>query len=69
MRLDWDAETSDFHFLVELEPLRSLLDLGGLQYDLQELLGRRVDVVEWHAAKKPLFRQVAEALAQEVYGT
>jgi hypothetical protein len=36
---------SDFDFLVELEPGRSLLDLGGLVSDLQELLGRQVDVV------------------------
>lgn len=39
-----DAE-SDVDFLVDLEPGRSLLDLGGLLMELQELLGRRVDVV------------------------
>jgi predicted nucleotidyltransferase len=38
-------ERSDVDFLVELEPGRTLLDLGGLLMDLQELLGRRVDVV------------------------
>ena len=36
---------SDFDFLVDLEPRRSLLDLGGLLMDLRELLGRDVDVV------------------------
>ncbi len=36
---------SDVDFLVELEPDRSLLDLGGLLMDLQDLLGRKVDVV------------------------
>ena len=36
---------SDVDFLVELEPGRSLFDLGGLLMDLQELLGRDVDVV------------------------
>ena len=36
---------SDIDFLVELEPGRSLFDLGGLLMDLQELLGRDVDVV------------------------
>src|SRR5205807_5343354 len=36
---------SDLDFLVDMEPGRSLLDLGGLLMDLQELLGRRVDVV------------------------
>jgi predicted nucleotidyltransferase len=38
-------ETSDVDFLVDMEPGRSLLDLGGLLMDLQELLGRKVDVV------------------------
>ncbi len=36
---------SDVDLLVELEPGRSLLDLGGLLMDLQDLLGREVDVV------------------------
>ena len=40
---------SDVDFLVELEPGRSLLDLGGLLMDLQGLLGRAVDVVTENA--------------------
>jgi predicted nucleotidyltransferase len=39
-----DDEDSDVDVLVDLEPGRSLLDLGGLLMDLQELLDRRVDV-------------------------
>jgi len=38
-------DASDVDFLVEMEPGRSLLDLGGLQVDFESLLGRRVDVV------------------------
>lgn len=38
-------EQSDVDFLVEMEPGRSLLDMGGLLMDLQGLLGRKVDVV------------------------
>ena len=38
-------EASDIDFLVELEAGRSLLDLGGLQFELETLLGRSVDVV------------------------
>jgi len=38
-------EKSDIDFLVEMEPDRSLFDLGGLLMDLQEVLGRDVDVV------------------------
>ena len=36
---------SDVDFLVDLEPGRSLLDLGGFLMDLQDLLDRNVDVV------------------------
>lgn len=36
---------SDIDFLVEMEPGRSLFDLGGLLVDLQQLLGVQVDVV------------------------
>lgn len=36
---------SDVDFLVDMEPGRSLFDLGGLQYELERLLGRPVDVV------------------------
>ncbi len=37
---------SDVDFLVELEPGRTVLDLSGLILDLEETLGRKVDVVE-----------------------
>jgi len=37
--------TSDLDFLIELEPGRNVLDLGGLLMDLQSLLGRPVDVI------------------------
>jgi hypothetical protein len=36
---------SDIDLLVDLEPGRTLLDHVGLWQDLEELLGRRVDVV------------------------
>ena len=36
---------SDIDLLVDMEPGRSLLDLGGLWSDLNELLGRKVDIV------------------------
>ena len=39
------TDSIDVDFLVDLEPDRSLLDLGGLLMDLQELLPRNVDVV------------------------
>ena len=39
------TEASDVDFLVEMEEGKSLLDLVGLWQDLQDLLGRRVDVI------------------------
>ena len=42
---------SDVVFLVEMEPGRSLLDLGGLQMELEALLGCSVDVVTERALK------------------
>jgi predicted nucleotidyltransferase len=36
---------SDIDFLVDMEEGRSLFDMGGLLMDLQELFGRKVDVV------------------------
>ena len=38
-------EASDIDILVDLEPGHSLLDLGGLWSELNELLGRKVEVV------------------------
>jgi len=45
-----DAQ-SDIDFLVEMEPGRSLFDLGGLQYELEQLLGCSVDVVTQRGLK------------------
>jgi predicted nucleotidyltransferase len=40
-----DQDGSDLDLLVDPLPGTTLLDLGGLQVELQELLGVRVDVV------------------------
>lgn len=53
-------EKSDVDFLVDMEQGRSLLDLGGLLMDLQELLGRRVDVVTERGLKARIREQVLE---------
>lgn len=37
---------SDVDFLVQMEAGRSLLDMGGLLMDLQDLLGRKVDIAD-----------------------
>jgi len=52
---------SDLDLLVDLEPGRSLLDLGGLLMDLQEILGRKVDVI----TERGLRPRIRERVLQE----
>lgn len=54
-------DKSDVDFLVDLERGRSLLDLGGLLMDLQNLLGRPVDVV----TEKGLRPRIRDRVLQE----
>ena len=57
-------ERSDVDFLVEMEPGRSLLDMGGLLMELRELLGRDVDVVTERGLKPRIpARVLREAVA------
>ncbi len=57
-------DQSDVDFLVDLEPGRSLFDLGGLVADLTELLGMPVDVVTERGLKERIRRKVLdEAIA------
>ena len=48
-------EESDVDLLVELEPGRSLLDLAELKVELEEVLGRKVDVITYDSLH-PLLR-------------
>jgi len=54
-------EASDVDILVELEPNRSLLDLGGFLADMQDLLGCKVDVV----TEKGLKTRIRDRVLQE----
>lgn len=56
-------EMSDIDLLVELEPGRSLFDLGGLQYELERVVGCRVDVVTERGLKERIrLRVLKEAV-------
>lgn len=56
-----EADTnSDVDFLVELEPGRSLLDLGGLLMDLQGLLHCHVDVVTVNGLRQRIRQRVLQ---------
>jgi len=56
-----DDEASDLDLLVDMEPERSLLDLGGLWIDLNELLGCSVEVF----SEKSLKPRIRERAAKE----
>ena len=63
MRGEANAE-SDIDLLVDMEPGRSLFDLGGFQMEMQTLLGRRVDVVtekalHWYIRERVIGEAVA----------
>jgi len=55
------TETSDIDLLVDMEPGRSLLDVGGLLMDLRDLLGCKVDIVTTKGLKK----SIKEAVLKE----
>lgn len=54
-------DASDIDILVNMEPGRSLMDLGGLLYDLRKLLGIEVDVV----TEKGLRARIREQVLRE----
>lgn len=49
---------SDIDLLVDMEPGRSIFDLGGLLMDLQELLGHNVDVVTERGLRERIRKRV-----------
>jgi predicted nucleotidyltransferase len=49
-------ETSDLDILVEFKGEKSLLDLAGLKIELEELLGRKVDVLTYDSLH-PLLKE------------
>jgi uncharacterized protein len=65
----FDPERSDIDFFVEFGPdATDLFDsYFGLKEDLEELLGRPVDVVMTDAVTNPHFAKTAFASARELY--
>jgi len=49
-----EGAESDVDFVVSLEPGRTLLDLTRLESRLEQLLGRRVDVVTEDSLREPI---------------
>jgi len=57
------TEESDIDILVEIDARISLLDFAGLKLELEEALGRRVDLGEYSVIK-PIIRE--QILSEEV---
>ena len=69
-RGDFDRATSDVDFLVEFDHRGwqgSSDDYFGLLFGLEDLLGRRVDLVERSAVRNPHFLAVAERDVELLY--
>jgi predicted nucleotidyltransferase len=58
-----ETDDSDIDILVEIERRMSLLDFVGLKIELEEALGRKVDLGEY-AAIKPIIKD--DILSEEV---
>ena len=66
----FDPAASDVDFAVEFEPMTPVEHARayfGLAEDLARAFGREVDLVELSAVRNPIFRQVVEETAREVY--
>ena len=50
-------EDSDIDILVEFKGEKSLIDLSGLKLELEELLGRKVDVITYNSLH-PLLKEI-----------
>ena len=53
-----DSEESDVDILVEIENRMSLLDFVGLKLELEEVIGRKVDLGEYDAIKPIIKEQI-----------
>lgn len=61
------SETSDIDLLVELTYPFSLLDFVGVKLELEEILGKNVDLVEYQAIK-PIIRDSILNSEIRIYG-
>jgi predicted nucleotidyltransferase len=70
-RGDFNPETSDLDFFVEYEDLGwegSSKRYFGLLHGLEDLLQRRIDLVDRSAVTNPYFLKVANRYIETVYG-
>lgn len=58
-------DTSDVDFLIEMEEGASALGIGGFQYEVQQLLGIRIDVVPTFVLPRVEDREFVENIQKE----
>ena len=65
----FDPEASDIDFLVDFAPDNPNLfhDYFDLKFELEEITGRPVDLVDASAVRNPYFKASADASAQDLY--
>ncbi|MCL2874634.1 MAG: nucleotidyltransferase domain-containing protein [Defluviitaleaceae bacterium] len=63
------TELSDIDMIIEFQPNSRGLDFFGLRVDLEEALGRSVDLITWNALSKAKinFKQNVENEARLIY--
>ena len=72
LRGDWDPKTSDFDFLAEFDvvgDMNAYDQLMGFVIEMERLLGSKVDVVDWNAARNPFFKRHADRQARELFAS
>lgn len=60
------TSTSDTDFLIELDDNASALGIGGFQYEAEQLLGGRVDVIPTFALQNHANREFAQNVQADV---
>jgi uncharacterized protein len=70
LRDDFDPDRSDLDFVVEFNKLtvHDAFDrFFGLMVDLEDLFGRRIDLVSYPAIQNPYFKQVVDQTRVNLY--
>lgn len=59
-----DTDNSDIDFLVNLDEDRSLFDLIGFKYSLEEIFGKKVDVISIDSLHKDIKENVLKEMIE-----
>ena len=70
LRTDFDPQRSDLDFVVEFRnwSVENAFDrYFGLMLDLEELFGRKIDLVSYRAIRNPYFKQTVDSHRVQLY--